>query len=109
MIDFTQLFCSQTDRALSDLKEQDIERLQFSLFCAMAEEFGYDLVKLTKLQSDKIESVCLGNAWIHHGLSNNVIYAPPCNEPEVELTIEFNPEVDHFDLEGNFVKGIPND
>lgn len=79
MIDFTQLFCSQTDRALSDLPEQDIERLQFSLFCAMAEEFGYDLVKLSKSELHEIEVVCGGNAWLLHALTHNIIYRPPCS------------------------------
>ena len=77
MIDFSQLFCSQTDRALSDLKEQDIERLQFSVFCAMGEELGFNLIKLTKSQSHKIETVCTGNAWLLHGLNHNIIYRPP--------------------------------
>ena len=79
MIDFTQLFCSQTDRALSDLNDQDIERLQFSVFCAMGEELGFNLINLTKSQSHKIESVCTGNAWLLHALTHNIIYRPPCS------------------------------
>jgi hypothetical protein len=79
MIDFTQLFCSRTDRALSDLKEQDIERLQFSVFCAMCEEHGYNLLNLSKSESHKIESVCTGNSWLLHALTHNIIYRPPCS------------------------------
>ena len=106
MIDCSQLFCTQTDRCLEDLKHQDIERLQFSVFCAVGEDLDYDLINLTKAQSDKIESICLGDAWLHHAVTHNILYS---QEDEVELTIEFNSEVDHFDLDGNFVKGKPND
>lgn len=106
MIDFTQLFCSRTDRALSDLKDQDIERLQFSVFCAVGEDLGFNLVNLTKFQTDQIESICMNDAWLHHAVTHNILYS---QDDEVELTIEFNSEVDHFDLDGNFVKGKPND
>ena len=93
MIDFSQLFCSQTDRALSDLKEQDIERLQFSVFCAMGEELGFNLIKLTKSQSHKIESVCTGNSWLLHALTHNIIYRPPCSaSDDVEAIFEINSE-----------------
>lgn len=74
MTDISQLFCSQTDRCLSDLQDEDFERLQFSVYCAVGQDLGYNLVNLTKEQSDKIESICLGNAWLHHALTHDILY-----------------------------------
>ena len=104
MIEPTKLFCSQTDRALSDLTIPEQEKLQFCVFCAVGEEMGFNLAKLTKAQSDKIESVCSEGQWIHQAINHDILYIQ-----SDELEIIFNPEVDHYDLEGNFVKGIPND
>ena len=101
-------FCTYTDKCLADFTKQEFDKLQQQLYLKLADHL-YGTVILTDFQQNNIDSLCQGLEWIELSRKMDLLYFDDDSDDDYELEVEFNLEEDHYDLDGNFVKGISKD
>jgi hypothetical protein len=120
MIDTTheaKLFCAHTDLALKDLSADQVEKLHVCTFIEVAQSLGFNIGRMTDQEVGRVELQMFGSQWVNEAIKYELLYAQPelLDQifPNVEdwskVEFEINPEIDHYDEEGNFVKGNPNE
>jgi hypothetical protein len=119
--------CAHTNKPLADIDESDFSNLMnWTAFDMISKRFGSESKAMSAIETDDLISKAEYSKLEERPFELMSQYGhitPPLDfSPSEELkaffpnvkdwsnvTIEFNPEIDHFDLDGNFVKGIPND
>lgn len=119
---YSDWVCSHTNKPLMEISNSDFTNLiNWTAFDMITKCFGSETKANFAIQTDdpiakeeysKLEK----EPFDYMSLYGHI--TPPIDEldaffPNVEnwsnVEIEFNPEIDHFDLDGNFVKGVPKE
>ena len=120
--------CAHTNKPLVDIEDNDfINLMNWTAFDMITKRLGSESKARSAIESDdpisiaeysKLEETPFELMSQYGHITTPLEEFLPSEEmkaffPNVKdwsnVEIEFNPEFDHFDLDGNFVKGIPND
>ena len=113
--------CAHTNKPLADINESDFSNLMnWTAFDMITKRLGSESKARLSIESDdpiakeeysKLEErpFELMSQYGHITPPFEEIFDQFKVEDWSNVEVEFNPEIDHFDLDGNFVKGIPND
>ena len=118
---YSDWVCAHTNKALFDIEDSDFNNLMnWTAFDMITKRFGSESKARSAIESDdpiakeefsKLEErpIELMSQYGHITPPLEEIFDQFKVEDWSNVEVEFNPEIDHFDLDGNFVKGIPND
>ena len=119
--------CAHTNKPLVDINEDEFSNLMnWTAFDMITKHFGSESKARSAIELDdpiakqeysKLEQTPFEFMSQYGHITPPLDFSPqealgsffPNVEDWSNVQVEFNPEIDHFDLDGNFVKGVPKE